>query len=538
MNRAAHTLLILLSLCASSSEATPTLHGKIVVAGDPAQSIAHASITLLSTAGELTLTNTTADAAGQFQLQLEDTAFAHSPHLALSIKADAFRPRECNVSITHTNLIALTPTNRFTYFEPVQLNDGIQTGHATDVYLNTNILHQLLQKTLEPAPNGYQELHSLLIYKDGHLVVEEYYAGNNDYIDFEGGILRKTGTPAQRPWSRTDKHYLASVNKTLTATLTGIALHAHEKSPTATIAPLLPDYAAHFADPNKAALTFHHLLTMQLGFEWDEWGRNDLALLWQSSDFTDFLLSRPNNGPQTAWVYNSASPNMLLRALDTLVDGSIRDWAHTHLYQPLGITDYDWQTQPDGYPEGSARMYMRPRDMLKIGITHLNNGIWNQQQIIPQDWINQLATVQVESFAGDYSYLLWHRQLGNSSYLSADGDGGQYINIFPDENMVIVITQGNYLQWPLYLNQAEEMMRYYILPAIETPVLLHLQTNSQQIELLWSTELSPYQLYMSTNLTAPAQWNAITNHRTFFNNHWKITLPPQQHPRFFRLQKP
>ncbi len=261
-------------------------------------------------------------------------------------------------------------------------------------------------------------------------------------------------------------------------------------------------------------------------------------ILWQSSDFTEFLLSRPNNGPKSAWVYNSASPNMLLRALDTLVDGTIQAWADTHLYSPLGITDYDWQSQPDGYPDGGARMYMRPRDMLKIGITYLNNGLWNQQQIIPQAWVEEVSTIQVESFAGDYSYYFWHRQLNGSSYLSADGDGGQYINIFPEENMVIVITQGNYLEWPLYVNQAEEMMRYYILPAIETPVLLQLQTSTNQLELLWPTEHSPYNLHMSTNLTTPAEWTAVTNPRSFFNNNWKVTLPIESNQRFYRLQKP
>ena len=205
---------------------------------------------------------------------------------------------------------------------------------------------------------------------------------------------------------------------------------------------------------------------MQLGFVWDEWGSNDLALLWQSTDFTDFVLSRNNNGPQSAWVYNSASPNMLLRGLDNMVPGSIRDWAHTNFYSKLGITDYDWQSQPDGLPEGAARMHMRPRDMLKVGITYLDNGVWDGMQIIPTNWVNEVSTVQVNGFAGDYSYFFWMRQLNGVDYISADGDGGQYINIFPDQNMVIVMTQGNYLGWPLYVNQADDMMGNYILPAV------------------------------------------------------------------------
>ena len=129
-------------------------------------------------------------------------------------------------------------------------------------------------KTVHTA-NGYQELHSLLIYKEAS-VVEEYYTGNNDYIDFEGGILRRTD-PQPIQWGRTERHYVASVNKALTATVAGIALENYNQTPQTTIGSLLPTYSSYFSNANKAALTLHDLMTMQLGFVWDEWGRNDLA---------------------------------------------------------------------------------------------------------------------------------------------------------------------------------------------------------------------------------------------------------------------
>ena len=519
------------------STAEYTLLGTLQSAIDPYQPISNATVSLLLSDGSLSPIATNTDSQGNFILQFDTQTVPPSPYLAVSIEAPLFRPREVNVTLTATNTIALSPVNSFTYFQPVQLNDGIATDTIHEAYLDPNLIHQLMLKTIHPS-NSYQELHSLLIYKDGHLVVEEYYTGNNDYIDFEGGIIRKTGTPSQRQWNRTHKHYLASVNKDLTSTLTGIALDQYEQTTTTPIASLLPDYSAYFLDSNKAALNLHHMLTMQLGFTWNEWGSNDLALLWQSDDFTDFLLSRYNNGPQSAWVYNSASPNMLLRGLDHLVDGSIRDWADTHLYSKLGITDYDWQSQPDGYPEGSARMYMRPRDMLKIGITYLNNGVWNNEQIIPTHWVDQVSQVQASSGAGDYSYFFWIRQLLDSTYISADGDGGQYINIFPKENMVIVITQGNYLQWPLYVNQANDMMETYILPAILTPVKLNLQLTVPNLELSWSTELTNHHLYSSTHLTSSTNWLPVTNTPTPQGDSWKITLPTQEPAIYFQLQSP
>jgi hypothetical protein len=63
-------------------------------------------------------------------------------------------------------------------------------------------------------------LHSLLVYKDGLLVLEEYFFGNNDNIQFENNITRDR-TPPPVQWDRDKKHYIASVNKALTATETG-----------------------------------------------------------------------------------------------------------------------------------------------------------------------------------------------------------------------------------------------------------------------------------------------------------------------------
>ena len=69
-----------------------------------------------------------------------------------------------------------------------------------------------------------------------------------------------------------------------------------------------------------------------------------------------------------------------------------------------------------------------------------------------------------DSDAGKYSYLFWIREIDGIRYVCAEGDGGQYINIFPDLDLVVVMTQGNYLEWPLYVKQAEDIMKH-ILPS-------------------------------------------------------------------------
>lgn len=428
--------------------------------------IADAAVSLLEN-GPTTQT----DANGKFRFDaasltnMEEIVVEGKTHAALSLTHPDFHPREVNIVLEQHTEIEMPPKDVpvYFYYPPVKLNDGLATASRGAVGMDAQIIQNLMDKVRR---DGYNELHSLLVYKDGLLVMEEYFHGNNDTIDFENNVtVDKRPDPVQ--WGRNDPHYVASVNKALTSTVVGIALDQQGLSVTDHIAPYLPEYEAHFSDANKAALNFEHCLTMTAGFQWDEWGSNDLSLLWQSNDFGDFVLQRNNMGSESEWRYNSALPNLLLKAVDNMVDGGVRSWAHEHFYEKLGITNYRWQSQPDGYPEGAARMYIRPRDMLKVGITYLNDGMWAGEQVIPKEWVAQCMQVKNQTASGDYSYYFWLREINGVQYLSADGDGGNYINIFPEQNMVIVMTQGLYLKWPSYVNQANNIMGQYILPAIE-----------------------------------------------------------------------
>ena len=311
------------------------------------------------------------------------------------------------------------------------------------------------------AAKRYKEVHSLIVHAKGQTLAEAYFLGNTDTIDFEGGIKRVTGTPKQ--WGPEDKHYVASVTKGVTALLTGIALAQLDLQATTPVAGLFPENSVFQHQRWSSALTIEHLLTMQAGFEWDEWTGDDLIQLWQSPNFTSYLLSKENTGVGLRWRYNSALPNLLLKGLQNRLNVSLDTWADQYFFRPLGIVDYQWARQPDGTAEGSARLHLRPQDMLKIGLLVLNEGRAGEIQLVPQAWIRQMKAVQVEGSAGQYGYFVWPRKIAGHEYVAFEGDGGQYINVFPKLQLVIVMTQGNYLQWPLYREQAEAMMAEFLL---------------------------------------------------------------------------
>ena len=408
---------------------------------------------------------TKTDINGNFRLELGEINLDNIKKVPLSFIHEDYKSVELNANSDSKEHYKMVPDDGevYVYNQPVQLSDGIQTGTIEAAELDDQFIQELMNNIY---CHSYSEIHSILIYKNNKLVLEEYFYGNNDTIQFENEI-KVDKTPKNIQWSRNEKHYVASVNKALTSTLIGIALDLYGVSIKDKISLYLPEYFTYFNDKKKALITFENCLNMTAGFEWDEWSSNDLKLLWKSDDFADFVLSKTNIGSDIAWSYNSALPNLLLKALEELTGSSTRSWAYTNFYQKLGIFDYKWQSQPDGFPEGAARMYMRPRDMLKIGVTYLNGGIWNNEQVIPKSWVEDCFKVKEKTSAGNYSNYFWHRELGGVKYLSADGDGGNYINIFSDQNMVIVITQGNYSNWPFYMNQANSIIEKYIIPSIK-----------------------------------------------------------------------
>jgi CubicO group peptidase (beta-lactamase class C family) len=334
--------------------------------------------------------------------------------------------------------------------------------------LNEQLLHQLLLQIQNKAKPGYRQIHSLLLYKSGALVVEHYQKGNNDFINFEQGIKLIKGQQ-DYVWSADKPHYVASVTKAVTATLTGIALKQTGLTVDATLAQLLPQHPVITAEPLKAGISLHQLLSMQAGFVWDEWAGDDLVKLWQQRVFVDYLLQKPNSGPGKNWAYNSALPNLVLELLQHQLKQPLQPWAKQQLFDKLGFSQYRWDAQPNAVPEGAARLWLTPRDMLKLGVLYLQQGQWQGEQLLPSGWVQQMTSRHASSAAGDYGYYFWLRQQDGVSYYTAEGDGGQYIAVFPTLDMVLVLTQGNYLQWPVYKAQADAIIRQLILSTQAQP---------------------------------------------------------------------
>ena len=343
-----------------------------------------------------------------------------------------------SVSGCNKNTPAGPDLSSYQYRVPVQTDDGWETDHLENAGMVQDSLIILMNALNDLNGDGN---HSILIAKDGKLVFEEYFSGYSYFHD------------RQVDFDRNTLHHMQSTTKGITAILTGIAVEKRIiQSVEDSLYHFFPDYDSRF-DIQKRKITIEHMLTMTAGFLWDEMttdfgdAGNDLGAMSRSHDYIGYLLSKPMAGePGENHLYNSGLPITLGVIIGRESDMVASEFADQYLFAPLGITDTHWVFWHDGHPHTGGGLYLRPRDMLKLGQLVLQNGRWESEQNVSQSWIEEMTT---SSRPPDWYGYYWH--IGEMPYHSttiryfmAIGSGGQEISVFPDLEMIVVFTAGNY----------------------------------------------------------------------------------------------
>ena len=146
---------------------------------------------------------------------------------------------------------------------------------------------------------------------------------------------------------------------------------------------------------------------------------------------------------------------------------TIDKFAKQYLFNLLGITNESWgHTSNKKVIPSAKRLYMTSRDMAKIGQLILNNGKWNGKQIISEKWVEESTTMKTKIAGIDYGYLWWNIPFKAKEKVfvskAATGNGGQYIMVLPELDMVAVFTGGAY-------NSQEDKLPFAIMTDIFLP---------------------------------------------------------------------
>jgi CubicO group peptidase (beta-lactamase class C family) len=281
--------------------------------------------------------------------------------------------------------------------------------------------------------NRFTMARSLIVLRHGRIVAEAY---PND----PGDIDRIAN--------------IQSMTKSFTSVLTGIALQQGVfDSVNQTLESIYPEL---FIDhPEKKSMTLRHALTMTTGIDFIN-STHTQGLYETEGNPVSYVLSRQQTyEPGIVFKYHDGAPQLVSGAIQKMTGENLASFADRNLFGPLGITDWKWESAKDQSTFGAFSLFLKPRDLARFGQLLLQNGRWDDHQIVDSTWIESVAAPQVNSGAlgTPYGYYFWIYPAYEA--FGADGHGGPRVMVFPEKELVIVYTAWGYTSGEFFDNLNE-----------------------------------------------------------------------------------
>jgi CubicO group peptidase (beta-lactamase class C family) len=272
-------------------------------------------------------------------------------------------------------------------------------------------------------------LYSVLLVKNGVLVAEKYFNGA----------------------ARDESRLLQSASKSMISALVGIALQEDCLSNIdQKMIEFFPEVADQVTDPRKREITLRQMLQMRSGYPDEETDPAYLEALYQGV-YTPLVEGFPLvSPPGTSFYYSNLTYSWLAVILQRACGTDLRDFSQEHLFGPLGAEVGDWLKDAEGNYVGSGGIHLTPREAAKFGQLFLDDGKYQDQQILPAAWVDDSLKIYSQGAKDygwgfpfgklDYGYGWWHASVRKHDFWFAWGHGGQFIVLLDDLDLVIVTT--------------------------------------------------------------------------------------------------
>ena len=326
-----------------------------------------------------------------------------------------------------------------------------------DVGISRSGIERLVQTLIDESMDSIttQQVHSLLIARNGKLVVEEYFHG----------------------YDRNTPHDTRSASKSWIAVLLGAAMQSGVPISTTTpvyqtmLGSVPPDL-----DPRKRAMTLEHLISMTAGYNCSgEEAPGDEDVMQQQTkepDWYRYTLNVPMiTAPGDTIVYCSIEPNLAGGMLEKIAGEPMPEMFYRLVGKPMRMKNYHLFMTPTGHAYGGGGHHFTPREFMKLAQLMVNDGRWEGKQIISRDWarksgapLRNLTRTQQYGWLWN-SHAYQHKGKTVRGFF-AGGNGGQIFMGIPELDLVIAFTGGNYAQSATFTAQRDYIPRL-ILPAID-----------------------------------------------------------------------
>jgi CubicO group peptidase (beta-lactamase class C family) len=275
-------------------------------------------------------------------------------------------------------------------------------------------------------------VHSLLVHRDGAPVLDLW----------------------QWPHEPALKHKLHSATKSFTATAVGFAEAAGLLDLEDPVVEFFRGRLRAVPGENLSRLRVRDLLTMRTGHAR---GLSGATTRRRKTGWVDEFLEEPVvDRPGRGFRYSSTTSHVLSAIVQEVAGMPVDEYLRPRLFEPLGITDYAWERDPEGVSSGGNGLSLRPRDLLSFGVLCLQDGVWEGKRLLPEGWVQKASALHVRrAVSGEwngqellppgpdavadsgYGYQFWVSEDG--SY-SASGLFGQECMVFPQYGGVVVVT--------------------------------------------------------------------------------------------------
>ncbi|MTH53811.1 serine hydrolase [Bacillus mangrovi] len=305
-----------------------------------------------------------------------------------------------------------------------------------------------LDSMFEQIKNEEIPMEGLLVIRDGYIVAEQYGGG----------------------FDREKVHPVYSITKSLTSSLTGVAVKQGEiKSVDEKAVTYLDEKRIENVTEQKKALTIKNFLTMTSGLPFPEqtekgfYQSEQWKTFMEGADPAYYALSLPIQDDQNTWNYSTADSAIASKIIQEAAGMPLAEYAEKHLFSHLGIKDVHWPADRSGTSLGGTGVEMKPRDIAKIGYLYMNNGKWEDQQLLPENWVKESTSPHADTngnFEGDrYGYSFWLKKVGGYDTYRAMGLYGQYMVVIPELDLIAVQTSSGM--------DIDPLLEEFVIPAVQ-----------------------------------------------------------------------
>jgi CubicO group peptidase (beta-lactamase class C family) len=333
---------------------------------------------------------------------------------------------------------------------PGDRRDGIPVG---ELGVDGGEKAPILEFVEEIATGDHGDTDSLLIFKDGNLLFESYYRrGRVNY-----------------------PHYQMSITKSYTAMALGRAIQLGYLTMGDLDQPVisfLKDIDQSNLVEGAADITLAEAMNMGSGIRIDQGKAKELmkspdSLKGQGQIQAYMENSAPIPKAPREYQYQGSDPSMTMQVIEAVVPGSASDFIEKELLNKMGITNFGWQEDVSELPKSAAGSSMRSRDMLKWGMLVMNEGQWDDEQLVPEEFVKK-ATDRIYTNPQDtsYGYFWWRHDapVGDKTYdcKSGRGAGGQFILMFPELGLIGIVTSHNKGMGTMLKTFPERVLPFFI----------------------------------------------------------------------------